>query len=87
MGCLERTFSGNGIGFPVGGIFLGSGESLFECLILLLGPEGVEGSSVALRLLVPTVIASVSGTRNNRLAESKWGFGSPLTFFFKRHTV
>lgn len=39
------TFSGNGIG----SIFFGSGESLCELLILLWA-EGVEGSSVALRL-------------------------------------
>jgi hypothetical protein len=44
----ELTFSGNGIGLIAAGFFA-SGESLRELLILLLA-EGVDGSSVALRL-------------------------------------
>jgi len=45
---IKLTFSGKGIGFPAGGTFLGSGESLCDLLILFL-IKGEEGSSVALR--------------------------------------
>jgi hypothetical protein len=45
---MPRTFSGNGIGLSPGGICSGSGDCECELLNRLL-PEGVDGSSVALR--------------------------------------